>query len=190
MEGKDGPTLNFWEITSDHFERTLRRVFEGTQIDPASVRKVASLGCGTFMEARGLRKFFLGAEIEGIDRDGLSFSTIRSKKIIPADVNLRNGDLTDRALLGNGQYDVLVVRNPDVYRKSNWKQVFSNMAASLKDGGIVVVTGMTDVETEQSRGLMEGVGMSILIDEPNANAIPDEMKVPARDSYLVVGRKP
>lgn len=182
---------SFWQTTSRYFEKALKHYLPKVNVEPGEVKKVASLGSDTFMEAFSLRRVFRNAEIEGIDRRYTADSTraIRTGGLIPDDVVLRSANLTVEGSLQPDAYDFLIVRNPDTHRVFNWKLIFRNAFAALKAGGIVFVTGATEEEIDQSAWVLEREKYQILLKERSDNAIPAEKVIGVRDNFVIIARK-
>lgn len=184
-----GENKNMWDITAVYFEASLRKALNDLGKDPSTVGRVASLGYGMFFEAGALGEVFPNAKIEGFDKEAGS-KLLYASGVLPSNISLKLGDLTEPETLGKDQYDLLVARNPDVHRLRVWEKIFGNCFSAIKSGGALLVTGSSEVEINDSARLLDEARFHILSKGQNPNAIPADEPVVCRDRYLLVARKP
>ena len=177
------------EETSRHFERTLKSNLAALKVDGKAVRNVASLGCGLFLEAPALKRVFPSARIVGIDRDTRSLSRMRDSRWLPQGVEVKRGDLTRPSSLGSKPYDIIIVRNPDIFYGGDWPEILSSCRQRLTDSGLVFVTCPTGQELQKALGVVEDAGFVVKIYGRNKSAIPESTATIMKDSYLMVAGK-
>lgn len=113
-------------------------------------RKIALFGAGGFpIEAESLNLYFqehaLGKptitafDVDDRLKDGMKNYFEDAKSDI--DFEYRVADLSKPESLGDEQYDLIMVRRPDVhFWPSGWEKVFANGFAHLKSGGLFLAT--------------------------------------------------
>lgn len=180
--------LETWRTTSEYFEKALEHYLPLLEIDSEKVSRVASVGCGYFLEAQALKNVFNRAEIVGIDRNREALESITRHRVIPGDVEVKVMDLRESEdLISEKLYDIIIVRNPDIRLRDNWLQIFKKCRNNLCSQGILFVTTPTEFESERVREVMRG--FEIKIAEENKRVIPKTAKTAFRDNYVVVAQK-
>lgn len=110
-------------------------------------RTVAILGAGEAVEVCPISDLFLQKEKE--KPKVIAFDLDVEKKVLTElflkdrDVNLdyRIEDIRDESSYGGEQYDLVIIRNPDVHREmKGWRQALNNALDHLKKGGVILLT--------------------------------------------------
>lgn len=168
-------------------KRTLEYYLPKTGIDTVGVQRVASIGCGMFFEARGLKEAFPNAQILGVDKDEELYGAVPTTRIVPEGVEMIFTELTgESSVLKKGQYDFIIARNPDIHRGSNWGEILKLCKASLKPGGFLMITLLTSDESKKAENLMKD--FELLIKEENHALTVAEKREDLDDSYVIIVR--
>lgn len=146
----DSPKI--WEEVSGRIFGTFEHYLPELSVDPNTVASVVSVGCGTFMESGGLQGLFPEARIVGYDQDtALPFQ--KRLHWVPEGVERKYG-VVGEGVLGKGENDIVLVRNPDIHRPEGWKRALQEGMDSLNEKGVMVITTMTEDELRQVREIL------------------------------------
>lgn len=187
--GTEKPILTpIWESVSQHYDEILTEYLPSTGIDPEKVKRVASIGCGTFFEAGVLTKRFPNAEVIGYEKDPNMVASVSKFPTFPKGVTVKEMDLVadDKDL--DGEYDVLVLRNPDIARIQEWKKIISKCINKLTSRGVLITTNYEDFEGQDILPMLQG--LEIRVNEHNKNPWADNAIMKTTDNYVIVAQKP
>lgn len=113
----------------------------------AGERTVAILGAGAAVEVCPISDLFLQKEKE--KPKVIAFDLDVVKKVLTerfledkrVNLDYRIGDIRDESSYGDEQYDLVIIRNPDVHNDmKGWRQALSNVLNHLKKGGVILFT--------------------------------------------------
>ena len=187
IDAIEPPAISIWESVKLHFDAILENNLSLTTIDPLKVERVASIGCGTFFEASSLANSFPNAEVVGIDREGGVLRQARKFPTFPKGVIMMELDLSKPDTQLQGKFDVLVLRNPDIHRIDNWRQIMEKCRESMAKEGLIIVSNHTQEENEQTLPLLDG--LDIKVNKANSSW-PENSPMKSTDNYVIFAQKP
>lgn len=180
--------LPIWESVSMHFDEILKEYLPVTGVDPQKVKRVASIGCGTFYEAALLTEKFTNAQVIGYERDPFYIGAAKKIPSFPQGVEIKEVDLAGDDTDLDGVFEVLIIRNPDIHRTENWKKVIGKCIRKLDPKGVIILTNNDQPEGKATLPLL--VGLDIKVSEPNKNDWPEDAIMKTTDNYVIVAQKP
>lgn len=108
---------------------------------------VAILGAGVAVEVQSLHDYFtthqrLAPRIIAFDVDkGVRILTEEIARLSGVEVDYRTADASDRSTFDGKQYDIIIIRKPDVHKgQENWRRIIQNALRHLKPNGCILVT--------------------------------------------------
>lgn len=133
-------------------ERSMEKVFNDINLysdlpGKKRERTIAILGAGAAVEVCPISDLFLQKEKEkpkviAFDLD-VAKKVLTEQSLKDRDVNLdyRISDIRDKNSYGDEQYDLVIIRNPDVHSDmKGWRQALGNVLDHLKKGGVILFT--------------------------------------------------
>lgn len=136
---------NIEKIFNDNQVRLVDRFTSRTE------KTIAILGAGLAIEVPALNDCFVA---QGFERPRIiAFDKNESGKSLTEEfaglygvsVDYRIADVSNESTFGNEQYDLVIVRKPDIHNsQEGWAKVFENAFHHLKDAGLIVVTTSED----------------------------------------------
>ncbi len=146
-----GPTrefqISYEKIWRDFLPSELQEV-------PGPV-KILSVACGFGLELKSLKKIFdevkKPVEIEGIEKQSVGGTRLFNPDIPPE--NFHQADATDPNSFGNRQWDLVILRNPQVdprgiTMREEWVKILENSVKAVAENGFLFLTTFTPKEME------------------------------------------
>lgn len=165
-------------------KRDLLEVY--TRLLPAEIKdtggrnmRALSVGCQFALEAQPLREVLPELDYHGLDTDS---ATLKAARMYNPDIpegNFLHGDATDLGNFGQDDWDMIILRNPQVDPREKdggymWGSILRNCSQKVKEGGWILFSAHTPQEFRTGlKVLTTNQDMRIVVQPHNLSKIMD-----------------
>ncbi len=112
--------------------------------------RLLNVGCGEWEEAATLRQMLPGWTFYGIDLDSAAL-----RRALQSDPRLRlvQGDAIHIPGLLRASFGLILVRHPDLFRRTAWRRILPALPHQLAPGGYLLITLYAPEEAEHIRAV-------------------------------------
>lgn len=160
--------------------------------------RVISVGCGFALELTGLQQLLPDSYIEAIDKSADAvYAAQQWHPEFPQD-RIRLVDATNRESFGEEDWDLIVVRNPQVEPdvgiiSCSWEQILRNCFDKLKQNGFLYLTTLSQIEMQGLLGFLSQFPLKdVTPNDPGRTHLikpPIENGFPMTEDYIAILKK-
>ncbi len=161
--------------------------------------RVLSVACGFALELEGLQQVLPNSYIEAIDNADIAITGARGWNPDFPQERIRLVDATRSESFGNENWDLIVVRNPNVGSSAigvtaPWAEILKNCFDKLNPSGFLYLTTLSKIEMDGVLRFLSHFPLEdVTPNDPNRTHViylPIEVGFPLIEDYVAVLKKP